>query len=181
MGSLLAIHENKLRTCSMCGGSKSTAEFSYRDKTRGQLQSRCKTCCSTAFKAYRQANPDKFREYKWYAKPENKALKAEYQRRRKREMPERVFHAKRNAYLKSKFGITPERYEEMLAAQNGVCAICGSDQPGRNSTYFHVDHCHDTGTVRGLLCNGCNLGLGHFKDDISRLEKAAKYLGDANV
>lgn len=176
MGSPLTAYEPQLRACGMCGDTKPAADFSYRDKARGVLQARCKSCCSVAFKTYRQANPDKFREYKWYAKPENKAAKAEYQRQRKREMPERVFHIRRNSYLKSKFGITPERYEEMLAAQNGVCAICGSPEPGRSSPYFHVDHCHDTGVVRALLCNGCNLGLGHFKDDISRLEGAVAYL-----
>ena len=176
MGSSSATHEYSLRICSMCGDSKPVTYFSYRDKSRGLLQSRCKSCCSTTFKSYRQANLDKFREYKWYAKPENKAIKAEYQRQRKLEMPERVFQTKRNSYLKSKFGITPEQYEAMLAAQNGVCAICSSSEPGRNSPYFHVDHCHDTGNIRGLLCNGCNVGLGHFKDDISRIESAAAYL-----
>ena len=84
---------------------------------------------------------------------------------------------KRKSYLKTTFGLTLEDYETMLAAQDGKCAICGTLDPGRGSPYFHVDHCHATNTVRGLLCNGCNLGLGHFKDDTDRLNMAIAYLG----
>ena len=56
------------------------------------------------------------------------------------------------------------------------CMICGTEDPGRNCESFCIDHCHDTGQIRGLLCHSCNIGLGNFKDSIETLEKAIKYL-----
>ena len=63
----------------------------------------------------------------------------------------------------------------MLVAQGGVCKICGGDKPdGKHG--WHVDHCHVTDRIRGLLCNLCNIGLGGFKDDPAVLQKAIEYL-----
>lgn len=102
--------------------------------------------------------------------------------REKRNAAGRAWHArqserdKRAARLR-KFGITPEDYDGMLAAQGGGCAICGSTEPGgRWGTHFHVDHCHESGRVRGLLCGNCNVLLGHAQDDPGRLTEAARYL-----
>lgn len=78
--------------------------------------------------------------------------------------------------LKKNYGITLEDYERMLAEQKGVCAICGTTESGGRSDNFHVDHCHATGNVRGLLCVNCNRGIGHFNDDPTLLEAAAAYL-----
>lgn len=74
-----------------------------------------------------------------------------------------------------RYGMTPEMFAEMLAAQGDGCAICGSpdDKGGRG---LHVDHCHETKTVRGLLCGPCNRGLGMFQDSPERLAKASDYL-----
>lgn len=74
------------------------------------------------------------------------------------------------------YGITPERFEELLSSQNNSCAICGSKEPGGGRTRFSVDHCHTTQKVRALLCGPCNLGLGHFHDNPERLIKAASYI-----
>lgn len=63
----------------------------------------------------------------------------------------------------------------MLSAQGGTCAICKSPDP-KGKGKFHVDHCHSTGRVRGLLCHACNLALGHMHDDPVRLREAALYL-----
>ncbi len=77
------------------------------------------------------------------------------------------------------YGITPDQYESMLAEQNHVCAICGCAE---RSTYrgrtrlLAVDHDHDSGTVRRLLCTACNRGLGSFSDSPTLLEAAAAYL-----
>ena len=78
--------------------------------------------------------------------------------------------------LKAKYGITIEDYEQMLAEQGG-CAICGAAEPfGRSNRYFHVDHCHTTGRVRGVLCANCNTALGLLGDDPQRLAAAVRYL-----
>jgi hypothetical protein len=80
----------------------------------------------------------------------------------------------RAAHLKRKYGMTPADFERMLAAQDGRCAICGA--PPADGQSLHVDHCHDTGLVRGLLCFNCNAGLGMFDHDGERLGAAATYL-----
>lgn len=72
------------------------------------------------------------------------------------------------------YGLTQEQYDDMLAAQLGQCAICQTDQPGRKG--WAIDHCHETGLVRGILCNSCNLGLGLFRDSGDALLSAALYL-----
>ena len=82
----------------------------------------------------------------------------------------------RNRMLIQRYGITQQDYDKMLEDQGGVCAICGTDSPGGFSRKFHVDHCHTTEEIRGLLCNHCNQGLGHFKDDINSLQNAITYL-----
>lgn len=76
----------------------------------------------------------------------------------------------REAKVKWKFGLEPERYRAMLLEQGGRCAIC------RIAFSTHVDHDHKTGKVRGLLCHECNTGLGFFRDDPVRLELASEYL-----
>ena len=80
--------------------------------------------------------------------------------------------------LKTKYGITQEDYERLLKSQKGRCAICGTEDgaSAKGSSTFSIDHCHDTGKVRGLLCNTCNRGLGLFKDNPSFLESAIQYL-----
>ena len=79
-----------------------------------------------------------------------------------------------NENLKKRYGITYEQYVDRLEEQNGVCKLCM--QPNRGATNLAVDHCHTTGTVRGLLCNHCNKALGHFKDDQQLLSNAIEYL-----
>ncbi len=72
--------------------------------------------------------------------------------------------------LKAKFGITIAEYEALASKQKHKCAICDE------RLKLVVDHCHKTEIIRGLLCNKCNVGLGHFKDDVKIIESAIKYL-----
>ena len=83
--------------------------------------------------------------------------------------------------LRKQYGITLEDYYKMLEEQNHVCAICGraeyaTDHRSGLPRALAVDHCHETGKVRGLLCTNCNRGLGKFNDNIERLANAIKYL-----
>ena len=83
---------------------------------------------------------------------------------------------RRKYRLSSKYGITPEQYDDMAEAQNHCCAICGADEPKTKHMTEHIDHCHDTGVLRQLLCSTCNTGLGSFYDNPEWLKRAAEYV-----
>jgi|ERR1035437_99528 hypothetical protein len=101
------------------------------------------------------------------AKPEVKARREAY-----RQKPQ-VKAAARRCHLVSQYAITPEEYDRLFIKQFGRCAICDS-LPGVRR--LGVDHDHNTGVVRGLLCNRCNTGLGYFSDNPLSLRNAARYL-----
>lgn len=89
--------------------------------------------------------------------------------------PERSKANQRRTDLRIKYGISPEQYDVMLAAQGGVCAICqGQQVAGRR--FLDVDHDHDTGQVRSLLCSLCNVMLGAARERADLLRLAADYL-----
>jgi hypothetical protein len=89
--------------------------------------------------------------------------------------PERQQAHSRRHHLWRKFGMTLEDYDQMLASQNGRCAICATTDTAPWSC-FTVDHDHKTGAVRALLCQKCNTSIGHAGDDVERLRKAVAYL-----
>ena len=92
----------------------------------------------------------------------------------------KVCHSEKgkDLHLLRKFGITRDEYNDLYNEQNGSCACCGKHQVELNVT-MAVDHCHETGRVRGLLCGPCNRGIGMLGDNIEGLRKALKYLEDA--
>lgn len=115
----------------------------------------------------RQRKAERQREYR---------SSPEYQKRMQtynREQRPRDREQRRNHWVKSAYGITVQQENEMWAAQGGRCAICGRRRK------LVVDHCHDSGVVRGLLCRECNTGLGHLGDTPAGLRRALRYLLDA--
>jgi ribosomal protein L37E len=97
----------------------------------------------------------------------------------RRDHPEQAKAAQRRHELKRKFGITEEQYNEMLKRQKNVCAICHfPERRVRQGQLLPlcVDHDHETGQVRGLLCHDCNTGLGKFGDEPDTLRRAAEYI-----
>ena len=137
-----------MKVCVECGAEKPKPEFPADPNRKGGLHPYCKPCKASFQRA---ANA------KWKA-----------------ENPEAYRRAQKSQNLKRMgIGMTIEIYEAMLAEQGGRCLIC-KDQP--DPMALAVDHCHETGRVRGLLCRGCNVGLGHFTDDPERLRAAADYL-----
>lgn len=82
----------------------------------------------------------------------------------------------RAAARRRKFGMDAAEYDRRLQAQHGVCAICKA--PPEDGEVLCVDHEHNTGLVRGLLCTRCNLGLGQFRDNPAVLAAAIRYLED---
>lgn len=89
--------------------------------------------------------------------------------------PEKFALNQRRHIMKSKYGITLEQYAEMLKAQNGGCSICGRKRNPPKEPLV-VDHDHQSGTVRSLLCNRCNGGMGLLGDNPERLRAAADYI-----
>lgn len=143
-------------------------------------------------KEQRDADNAKKRE-RWANDPEYRLRKQEYRRKyqeqrnsrgRERYANDESYRKAVNAYarnhrLRREFGITATEWDQLLAAQGGGCAICRSPFGDSTGKPLAVDHCHETGAVRGLLCFACNFGVGLYKNDPERLRSAADYLDRA--
>lgn|SRR5215472_10817024 len=90
------------------------------------------------------------------------------------DMPLTEYHLRRHMWLQ--YGITLEQYEAMEVAQDHKCAICMHNDPARKNGRWDIDHDHDTGRVRGLLCHHCNILIGAASDNPTILYLAAEYL-----
>lgn len=158
-------------TCSRCGQTKPAEAFHKSPKALNGLTRDCIECRSVPT-------------------PESKTCGLCEQTK-----PATAFHRNRNARdglqanciecrrpkvnslarrLAKRYGISPGDFERMLAAQGGCCPICSRKLGG--DVRPHIDHCHATGVVRGVLCGNCNQGLGNFSDSLNRLISAAAYL-----
>lgn len=143
------------KECVACHETKAEGEF-YKDKRmKSGLSSECKKCVRNRNKQY-------LKTYKRKGS-DGKELDVEGLKRRAR-----------SYHLMAKYRITMEEYDGMYERVEGKCEICGK------KAELNVDHCHDSGIVRGLLCMNCNHGLGKFFDSISNLENAIKYLKKQN-
>lgn len=150
-----------LRCCTKCNVTKPLTEYYYRQRT-GRNGGRpgyirvCKVCVIRSSNLARERNK------------EDPVARQAYLR------------GQRERTLRRLYGISIETYEAMLNSQGGRCAICRSSSPGsakdRYNRAFLVDHDHETGIVRGLLCRKCNTGLGVFNDSVDHLTKAQAYL-----
>jgi hypothetical protein len=178
------------RRCARCGTWKPAKDFEKNSKMGAGLSPRCRACRRADRKAEwrridaaeRRHRVRRNREYQ-RERMKDPAYRAKINRQNRdrfRALPE---HVRKEEGLKL-YGLTYADYEAMLEAQGGVCAICGNheEQVMRKSgkrKALAVDHDHETGVVRGLLCNGCNTGIGHFREDPDRMEAAARFLRTA--
>lgn len=176
------------KVCKHCGIEKPVSEFNlHHAKVVGASKYRgeCKACQAAEKKEnahkykesqrlYRIRNAEKIKAKRkeYLSNPENLEKARKYARDYHKKNPER-----QRERLFKKYGITQQQYEEILKSQNGCCAICKTKKNGRKKN-FVIDHDHNTGTVRGLLCTQCNAGLGNFKDSPILLRKAKDYLLD---
>jgi hypothetical protein len=117
---------------------------------------------------WRQENPEKYQEQ--YKNDESKLKCREYYKNNKSDV--------KNSYLKRVYNITLEDYITLSESQNNKCKICNQICPTGKD--LAVDHNHQTGKVRGLLCKNCNIGLGMFFDNLDFLESAVLYLKCSN-
>lgn len=154
-----------MKTCSKCKLEQELNGF-HKDKSRSDgLHSICKICHSNRVKTKRRTDPE------WRKKQK------ETSRQYKINNPDKYKRSIRNWTLKNKYSITIEEYEDLLEKQNGGCAICERNDSGVSwSKNLHVDHCHTSGKIRGLLCQPCNVSLGQMSEDIDLLYRAIEYL-----
>lgn len=149
-------------------------------KYRGNPEYKAKQAAFMA--AWRAANKGAIKEYQAHWKAENADHVRDYLKTYQKQYTARpdVRTAKRARHLKQNYGISLEQFSALWNAQDGQCAICEVElvAGGRESVSACVDHNHDTGDIRGLLCRQCNHGIGHMKDSPEVLERAAAYLRD---
>jgi len=149
------------KICTRCNIEKSINDFYDSKYVKDGKENQCKKC--RLDRSINRKELDRERKKLWQAK-----FKAEN--------PDKVYNQARQDRYKRLYGITILDYYRMLKEQEEKCAICGTTEIKRKA--FDVDHCHITKTVRGLLCNNCNRGLGHFQDNINILKNAIKYLNN---
>lgn len=153
--------DNIIKVCVKCGESKPLSLFHKRGNNK--YRNDCSNCVKEYGKLYRAKNKEIISEKKRIYHKINP-------------------HIKRKSHLKKEFNLTLEDYTKMLNAQFGKCKICGIDKvDNRQHKHFHIDHNHNTGKIRGLLCSKCNTLLGASKDNIDILKNAIKYLEENNI
>lgn len=154
---------HELGSCQDCGATLNADNWSWFGKAYRRYS--CKPCWLIRQKAYRKNR-----------NPQTESAK----RQRRNKLARERFAANpwdhRDRQWRRQYGIGLEDYLTLLERQGGGCAICHGEPNGRG--LFHVDHCHSTNRVRGLLCAKCNLLLGHADDDTKRLRAAIAYLID---
>lgn len=123
-------------------------------------------------KEYYEDNKNKIITYKntWYNNHKDKTLKEQ-----KKKYNSLTYEQRRERGLRLNYNITIDDYNMMFESQKGCCAICGRHQSEEKKA-LHVDHDHETGKIRGLLCQKCNHGIGLFNDNPELLRKAAQFL-----
>lgn len=136
----------------------------YKDKTGVPA----KESLARRNKRYYEKNKEEIKEYK---KIQQAQYKKDYYEKNREKMLKQTTVARRLRM----FGVTEDEYNELFTKQSGKCAICGKHQSDLNHTLC-VDHCHETGKIRGLLCHDCNVGIGRLKDSLKNLRNAIKYL-----
>lgn len=159
--------QEAIKICRKCQVPKPHSDFSPAKQNKDGRHSYCRDCDNARKreKKYAMATPEAHEKKK-------AADRRDYEKH----------HAERRAAavaqrLWSRYGITLEQYNEMWERQNGRCAICNRLGGGTNTDTLDVDHNHETGEVRGLLCRKCNMKLGYIEDR-EWFEAALKYLGD---
>lgn len=149
------------RECNTCKVTK-TMDCFYRDKSqRGGYRGQCKDCYKEAHLTEETLEKRRLRQIKWRAFSGENA---------------RTLSSSRKQQILYKYGIWPEKYDEILASQGGCCAICCRRPTQEKWMGLYVDHCHVTGKIRGLLCRECNHGLGNFRDNPQILHRATNYI-----
>ena len=179
------------KQCIKCKLVKNIDSFSKDSNKKDGLMGRCRVCISLYQKQWTTANKEhvKNKNAEWHElnRKRANAVRRKYYISNK----EKILKKNRQKYaenpnyfkdidLKKVYGITLEQYDQMLNTQNHACAICKKHK-NEFAKALAVDHCHDTGKVRGLLCTNCNRALGNLKDSIDSAINAVAYLKAYNL
>lgn len=158
---------------------------------RAVVNGTCYGCIYERNAIYKVKNSDKIKKKKaeWHqlTKDKRQQYGKEYRARNKERLRikrHEYLERRRANYLRHKlevrYGLTKEQHEKLVVVSNGQCQICKGRELKQNTIGVYnnlsVDHDHQTGKVRGLLCNRCNTALGFFADDVNLLEAAVSYL-----
>lgn len=171
-----------MKTCRDCGGILS--ESNWAPSRRSKKDYLCTPCGSKRQKDRKISDPNFAQSMREY----HKTYSADYRKTDKRKSYEADYRKKnaekrktqmREWRLKKEFDLTIDEFNQLLANQNHACAICRTTVPTGAGTW-HVDHCHESGVVRGLLCSKCNQMLGLASDNVNILRSAIKYLEKQN-
>lgn len=149
-----------VKLCRLCHQEKPLSEFSG---GRGK----CKPCRSLEQRARYEADRERWLLYARSRREKNGTTIREYQRAYRKKNKDAI----RDRGLRYLYGISMEEFEKLAKRQAWRCAICEQKKK------LSVDHDHQTGEIRGLLCASCNCGLGYFQDDPGLLASASSYLG----
>lgn len=164
----------KGKICTKCSEFKDLQEFNRDISKSDGRHTWCKECVSKIHFQNKERNNKRGRDYYYNNREKCLAYSNEYYSDPKNDAQ------KTNNRLLRTYGISLIQYENTLESQNGKCAICDKDQKNLKKKLY-VDHDHETGEVRGLLCDRCNRGLGYFKENKSFLLRAIKYLEKTNA
>lgn len=143
-----------MKTCSGCNKDKSLEEFHRQSSSKDGYRGRCKVCIKKVTDAWYEKNGPRARDYH-----------REYDKRTR-------FRKKAKSY-----GLSEDELHALFVEQQGHCKIC-DEWVGNDKLY--IDHCHQKGNVRSLLCLQCNTGLGNFKDRVDLLQSAIDYLSQVS-
>lgn len=155
------------KRCRICKQEKLDSEFYPNSHTKDGLRAECKECKRLEYQQNKEQRSKKAKENYW----KNPQIARERANKYRKAFPNKVKSTK----LMQEFGLSYEEYVSKLEAQNYSCAIC--DKHESNFTFkLAVDHDHESGKIRGLLCSNCNNGLGRFHDDLNKLQNAIEYL-----
>src|ERR1700740_3210055 len=156
-----------LKTCSICKEAKDGSLFYPR-------MGRCKACHKVKTMAWAKDHPEKVKlaRNKWRAKPGSKEKELKASIAWQKNHPEQFKRNNLRFQLKSLYGIFIEEFESLKEKQNGLCAICKLEPKRR----LDVDHDHETGKVRELLCSNCNTIIGLAQENPDILPAVINYL-----
>lgn len=172
-----------VKRCARCGEAKPRTAFAPKRSNLDGLQHRCRDCAAESDRRRQEAmgrtlpGPGSVPEAHKYCHGCGK-VKSHSEWHRKTSSPDGLVSRCRSCraidnrvgHLKRQYGLTPAELDALVAEQQGVCCICLA------APAEHVDHCHKTGRVRGVLCFSCNAALGQFKDRPDAIRRAAAYV-----